>query len=445
MQIVPLSSIHIARERQRQEFEPQSLMELTESIGRLGLLHAPVVRESADGKLWLVSGERRLRAIQDAWMLGYSIRYNGELVVEPGIPVVTMGELSPLEAEEAELDENLKRKDLTWQERAQAIERLHNLRVAQAEATNAGEALSPAEAVTHTVADTAEELTGWRDAGPAASVRKSIIVAKHLDDPDVAKAKSADEAFKILKRKEEVKDNARLATTLGGNFTRDSSQLLQGDCLSWMQQADPEQFDVILTDPPYGMGAQDFGDAGGKLLTIEHHYDDSLEAWADLMAPWAIAAYALAKPQAHAYVFCDFDNFHRLKRFMEQAGWYVFRTPMLAYKLNSGRVPLPQHGPRRQYECILFANKGQKPVNFIGSDVIPCKGDDNLGHGAQKPVELYVELLRRSVRPGNALLDTFAGTGTIFAAAKEVSCRAVGIEKDPGSFGIAAKRLEDLQ
>jgi ParB/RepB/Spo0J family partition protein len=445
MQIIPLSSINIANERQRQEFEPQSLMELTESIGRLGLLHAPVVRESADGKLWLVSGERRLRAIQDAWMLGYSIRYNGELVVEPGIPVVTMGELSPLEAEEAELDENLKRKDLTWQERAQAIERLHNLRVAQAEATNAGEALSPAEAVTHTVADTAEELTGWRDAGPAASVRKSIIVAKHLDDPDVAKAKSTDEAFKILKRKEEVKDNARLATTLGGNFTRDSSQLLQGDCLSWMQQADPEQFDVILTDPPYGMGAQDFGDAGGKLLTIEHHYDDSLEAWADLMAPWAIAAYALAKPQAHAYVFCDFDNFHKLKLFMEQAGWYVFRTPMLAYKLNSGRVPLPQHGPRRQYECILFANKGQKPVNFIGSDVIPCKGDDNLGHGAQKPVELYVELLRRSVRPGNAVLDTFAGTGTIFAAAKEVSCRAVGIEKDPGSFGIAAKRLEDLQ
>ncbi len=445
MQIIPLSSINIANERQRQEFEPQSLMELTESIGRLGLLHAPVVRESADGKLWLVSGERRLRAIQDAWMLGYSVRYNGELVVEPGIPVVTMGELSPLEAEEAELDENLKRKDLTWQERAQAIERLHNLRVAQAEATNVGESLSPAEAVTHTVADTAEELTGWRDAGPAASVRKSIIVAKHLDDPDVAKAKSTDEAFKILKRKEEVKDNARLATTLGGNFTRDSSQLLQGDCLSWMQQADPEQFDVILTDPPYGMGAQDFGDAGGKLLTIEHHYDDSLEAWADLMAPWAIAAYALAKPQAHAYVFCDFDNFHRLKRFMEQAGWYVFRTPMLAYKLNSGRVPLPQHGPRRQYECILFANKGQKPVNFIGSDVIPCKGDDNLGHGAQKPVELYVELLRRSTRPGNALLDTFAGTGTIFAAAKEVSCRAVGIEKDPSSFGIAAKRLEDLQ
>jgi hypothetical protein len=48
---------------------------------------------------------------------GNGVRHNGVLYGENEVPYVTLGELSPLEAEEAELDENLKRRDLTWQER----------------------------------------------------------------------------------------------------------------------------------------------------------------------------------------------------------------------------------------------------------------------------------------------------------------------------------------
>ena len=29
---------------------------------------------------------------------------------------------------------------------------------------------------------------------------------------------------------------------------------------------------MILTDPPYGMDADQFGDGGGKMTGIEHHY-----------------------------------------------------------------------------------------------------------------------------------------------------------------------------
>jgi hypothetical protein len=57
---------------------------------------------------------------------------------------------------------------------------------------------------------------------------------------------------------------------------------------------------------------------------------------------------------------------------MLEAGWDVFRTPLIDYKLGSGRVPRPEHGPRRQWEMCLYAIKGDKNVTGIFSDVIPA-------------------------------------------------------------------------
>jgi DNA modification methylase len=86
-----------------------------------------------------------------------------------------------------------------------------------------------------------------------------------------------------------------------------------------------------------------------------------------------------------------------------------FPNTFIVYKLGSGRVPRPEHGPRRQWEMCLYAIKGDKNVTGIFSDVIPCKLEENLSHGANKPVELYVDLLRRSIRPGDSVLDALQG------------------------------------
>lgn len=108
-------------------------------------------------------------------------------------------------------------------------------------------------------------------------------------------------------------------------------------------------------------------------------------------------------------------------------------------------MPLPEHGPRRSYELVLYAYRGSKRVTAIYPDVIESKGDENLGHGAQKPVNLYTSLLVRSVRAGDKVLDPFAGTGTIFPAAHQLKCSALGIEKDPSYYGIAVQRIEELK
>ena len=477
MNITKLSSITIPANRQRREFDAQKLEELKASIElsparNTQLLHPPVLRREGD-KLILVAGETRLKAISDIFALGGSFLYSGKVFsAEAGeIPYTDLGELSPLEAMEAELDENIRRKDLTWQEHAAAVKALHELRTAQAEQASlrlmrTGEGCnvgrvdedSITEAlgtIQHTVADTAREVLGRGDGYYQDTIRKELIVAKHLDNPAVAAAKTVNEAFKILKKEEARADAAQRAAAIGSTAVEETYQILNMDCLTYM--ADPAnhgKFDVILTDAPYGMGADEFGDGGGKLAGTDHQYDDSTDSWVKLMAGghveggsglgWCELAYLVAKPEAHAYVFCDFDNFHGLKFLMTRAGWDVFRTPLIAYKQNSGRVPRPEHGPRRQYELVLYAIKGGKKVNHIYPDVIPCTGDDNMGHGAQKPVALFQNLLQRSALPGDWVLDSFAGSGPLLEAAANCQCYSVLIEAVPAYYGMILKRAERL-
>ena len=441
MQIIPFSSILIAPNRQRQEFDPDSLMELTTSIESKGLLQAPVLRSTPEG-LTLVAGERRLRAISDLWALGMRLIYDGQVVEEGFIPYTLLGDLSELEIEEAELDENLKRRDLTFLEEAAAHKRLHILRDKQMElARGSDESLD-----SWTIADTAKEIHGRSDGAYQEKVRRQIIVADHLDNPEVQSAKSLDDAYKILKREETTARNIALAEEVGKTFSSDTHTLLNANCLDYLTaQPFPGSIDVILTDPPYGMGADTFGDGAGKLSNIEHHYSDTYENWKTLMTTWCPLSYLICKPQAHAYVFCDFDRFHELKSMMQSAGWYVFRTPLIHYKPNSGRVPLPDQGPRRQYELILYAIKGKKPITHIYPDVIPTQADKQEAHGAQKPVDLFKNLLQRSVLPGDVVLDCFAGTGPIIPACHSFKCKAIAIEQSKESFAKCVQRVKELE
>jgi DNA modification methylase len=452
MPTILFSDILIKPNRQRQEFTPEHMQELKNSIEDLGLMHAPVLRYEGTGWV-LVAGERRLRAISEIFELGGSFQYNGQLYEGGMVPFVNIGDLTDLEIEEAELDENLKRRDLSWQEHAAAVERLHNLRVKQRPPKSeqillAGE-VAQVTAPGHTIADTAKEIRGSSEGIHQETTRREIIVARHLSNPAIANAKSADEAFKILKRQEEQTKNIELAKTVGATFNADLHHLLNMDCLSYMEtlanSPTTAKFDVICTDPPYGMGADNFGDGAGKLSGIEHHYDDSYASWKKLMTAWAPLSYAVCNPQAHAYVFCDPDNFHELRDLMRAAGWYVFRTPLINYKLNSGRVPLPDQGPRRQYEMILYAIKGKKTVTHIYPDVLSTNSDENLSHGAQKPVAVYQNLLQRSARPGDRLYDPFCGTGPLFEAAHGFKCTAVGTELNPEYFAMSLKRIQRLK
>jgi len=424
------SLITVPPNRQRREHDPAKHQELVESLrGAAGLMHPLVIRQEGD-KLLLVAGERRLLALQDLWAFGQGVRHGGEEFPVEHVPVVHLGELTPIAAWEAELEENIRRDDLSWQDRAKAEAELLGLRRAQAQ-------LAGQPRPSHV--DLAQELEE-----PQAAVRQNVILANNLHRAEVRNAKSASEAMKVLKRAEERERNEELAGKLGTEYLGSKHTLVNANCVEWMRQQPPAQFDVVLTDPPYGMGANEFGDSGGGAAGA-HFYDDSPEAFQALMYDAIPLVTSLCKPEAHLYWFCDLDWFPWLKEQFASAGWTVFRTPLLWFKPAAFRSPWPEHGPQRKYETILYARRGTLTCTKVAGDVLQHAPDENLGHQAQKPVALYQDLLSRSARPGMRVLDPFCGTGPILPAGHALSTTVTALEQDPASFAIAAQRLTKLR
>jgi DNA modification methylase len=68
------------------------------------------------------------------------------------------------------------------------------------------------------------------------------------------------------------------------------------------------------------------------------------------------------------------------------------------------------------------------------------RGDSN-NHPTVKPVNLVAWLLNLVSRPGDLILDPFAGSGTTLVAALKTGRRAIGIELDPAYVEIARQRI----
>ena len=71
------------------------------------------------------------------------------------------------------------------------------------------------------------------------------------------------EAFNVVKKKEVQRKAAELGRAQGPTAAADKVRLVNMDCRDWFQTAPDSAFDIVLTDPPDGMGADGFG----KLIT----------------------------------------------------------------------------------------------------------------------------------------------------------------------------------
>jgi site-specific DNA-methyltransferase (adenine-specific) len=441
---IPLSSILVAPDRQRRVFDEESLQDLVTSISETpyGLQHPIVVRQTPKGPL-LVAGERRLRAISQVYDLGGHIRHAGSEVPSDLVPVVDLGELDPIDAYEAELEENIRRADLSMIEQAKATARLLELRSLQADRD--GRPPPTTGDLTREIFDIPASVLSNALGGRRDHIKAQLMVARHAHLPEVAKAPTLKEAVKIIKRSEDNAANALLAEAAGKAYSSADLNLIHGNCITWLEQAAESQFDLIITDPPYGIGAHEFNDSGVGVAATAHFYEDSYDSWRTLMAVLPKYLFAATKSAAHTYLFCDIDRFHELRERMSEAGWTPFRTPLIWHNPDGFRAPWPQHGPQRKYECILFARKGDRSTNRLEGDVLTYRKDAAVGHPAQKPVDLLTDLLRRSARPGDRVLDPFAGSGSTLVACHEAKLACVGIEADAATYGMALKRIKILE
>lgn len=427
MKLLPIDAIKIRPNRQRKEFNPESLASLGSSILENGLINAITI-ETYD-QPYLVAGERRLKTVAS-----FTKDYHyGEFLVDAGlIPCIAQGELSEEEREAMELAENFDRENLTWQELVSAQARLHTLRSKQAEAR--GEV--------QTFRQTAIELSGDKSVSTLqVAVREATILQPFLNDPEVGKAKTVKEAINIARKKLTQEFHIALSNKFDLANTKSENTLIIGSCLDEIQKLPRGYFDVILVDPPYGIGADKMAPLSGSQSGQTHEYDDTFDGaqkvWVHILQEGA----RVCKPQAHLYMFCDFRYFLHLKELCLAYGWSPWPTPIIWHKPSGGMLGDSLHGPRKSYETILFASRGNKVVQGVYLDVIIENPSDASLHAAAKPVAVYDNLLRRSCVPGDRVLDPCCGSGTIFPAANRRRVVATGIELSPTHGALAGSRI----
>lgn len=433
---IPITSITIGP-RQRKKIESQPLADLEESIRQRGLLHAPTFRE-LPGPVWqLVVGERRTRAMQRLVEKKITFYHDGQPVDEGMIPIVTLQDhLTRADLKQVEFDENKIREELPWQDEAEALAEIHRLR---------GE-----ENAIQTRLQTAIQLidekiveTNTSPHALAQRIQRATTISEHLSNPTIAKARNETEAYNLILKGEEEKINALIARRrLASSDTIPDIAIRKGDCLEILPQLDSGLADLIFSDPPFGIGA----DTGGfRQRTVHHHnYEDTPENARAIYQSIILDGFRIAKPMANMWLFCDVDMFFMLRDMCARVGWVPFRTPIIWRKsMSEGMAPWQGKGPRRTYEMLIYATKGQKGLLTSPIDVLDEArvGRADRIHAGEKPVELLKQVIEASTLPGDFVLDPCCGSGSALVAAKQLKRTGLGIEKDEVFYNTAMSNV----
>ncbi len=417
----------IVEGRARKQFSPVAMNELRESIERGGLLHPLVVKQLSDGRYRLVAGERRFRA---CCMLGWR-----------EIPCTVRSSMSDIEAKAAELEENLQREDLEWQEQIELMAQIDEVKRAQHGSSSQGKATSG-----WSVAKTAQLL--GVSVGP---VSEKIALAKKLRASPELKEKIKNlpltAAVKEVKRIEERQRVERLQAS--GALEVDES-LLFGSAPEKLRELDEGSVDLVVTDPPFGIG--ELEDQRGQkrdgvvsyTAKLKDEDNLTLEAATKLFEETAGELVRVLRPGGMFYVFFAWDAHQAFRDSLTSVGLVVAPVPLI---WDKGRTTSAFRGYDYSpcYEPILFGYKPPRTRRLAkaAASILrfsPLHANHKV-HPFEKPLSLLKFFIEQSTVAGETVLDPFAGSGSTLVAAKELGRRAIGIEVDREHFGMAQSRL----
>lgn len=455
MDLVDLKDI-VVGDRLREEYDSSehSIVQLCDSIREHGLIHPIVLRRQDNA---LVAGGRRYRA--------FTLLRDEDPEKFSKVPVNYLDDLPDHELRALELEENLQRKSMTWQEYAKAIRDVHKLKVSRAGAK--GEKWG-------------QRQTGQLLGHSVAQVNYAIKVATALDRGELKSATSFSDAIaKLIKAKEDeaIAESARRATPTkkdGPSFTAPrednplakllagekvekpaaptsltevplSSMLFQGDCIEWMRGQQGNKFDHIVTDIPYGIDMKNLEDMAGHDRVVAEH--DVVENVA-LMAPFLEAAFHILKPTGYLLFFYDLAHHEKLVTAATKAGFKVQRWPLIWIKEHPCKNGAPQLNWTKTYEPIFVArmpeaclNDPQPRAHFAAEGLTEKRAQSN---PFAKPFTVVRWLLQAVGYQGQTIYDPFAGGGSILRAAVQLGFKPYGTEISPTHFPELVSNLKQI-
>lgn len=403
----PISSIWVDREK-RQRRELVGVPELASSIREVGLINPITVRRSGE----LVAGERRFEAVKS---LGWT-----------NVIVQFLEDMSDDQVYLIELEENVKRVDLSWQDRAEAVRRYHELR---AKNNPDWSSTKTAEALNVSVVTVSENLK------VAEAVR---------NDENIAAMPKMKTALNVIRRKQEraAADIENFVLT-GKTEDRAKPPLLNADFIEWQKTYDGPKFNLIHCDFPYGVGADRSAQNSGT--KVYGTYSDKKSDYWNLVKSLGLATKNVIAESAHLIFWFDMNDYAPTKVSLTNAGWSVLPFPLIWYKNdNTGILSDSERRPRHIYETALFATRGDRKITQAVSDCFGHPGRDKEIHMSEKPTEMLRYFLRMVVDESTSIFDPTCGSANALRVAKHLGAkRILGIEKDETFFKDASARFFD--
>jgi site-specific DNA-methyltransferase (adenine-specific) len=87
------------------------------------------------------------------------------------------------------------------------------------------------------------------------------------------------------------------------------------------------------------------------------------------------------------------------------------------------------------------AERGKTPTDTWWHTIVPTNGHERTGYPTQKPLGILRRIVAVSSRPGDTVLDFFAGSGTTGAACVELGRSFVLVDNNPDAVRVMERRF----
>jgi site-specific DNA-methyltransferase (adenine-specific) len=90
------------------------------------------------------------------------------------------------------------------------------------------------------------------------------------------------------------------------------------------------------------------------------------------------------------------------------------------------------------------AARGKLPTDTWWHTIVPTNGKEKTGYPTQKPLGILNRIIQASSRPGDLVLDFFAGSGTTGAACSPLERRFILVDNNAQALEVMARRFEHV-
>ncbi len=415
MRSVAIETIEV-KDRARIDFGEMD--EFVASIKSKGVIQ-PI---TLDENLVLQAGGRRLEGAKRAGLTK--------------IPAIIRPFVDILDSREIELMENIYRKDFTWQEKCKLIKEIDDLQKAK----------DPNWSLRKT-ADLIDKSVG--------GVSMSIQLAEYLEAvPELANLKTADDAYKFVKKIEEdlVTEELRKRQTasmqapahtskedaIKKTLHRADANYTIADCFEGMAELRSNgMIHFIECDPPFGIDLNQMREGKKDVVsTIDGYEEIPAEQYDNFLDKLTNELFRVANRDC--WMIFWYANAWQSQVFnsLQKAGWHVDEVPAIWVK-TTGQTQQPEILLARSYEQFYVCRKGKPILNKRGrNNTFFFSGCATLGadakyHPTQRPIPLIEELLETFTVGQQVVMVPFLGSGATLRACYNRGLLCFGYDKNP--------------